>query len=369
MFKKFFEKYRTYFVIGISTVVLMGMLKIFDNQLTEKGRSKSFIEEFYLKNLKPIFVNNELSNEDMVNFALYDYVPVDKNNNKYMKVNINDLGREEIKIVDVASETRSNNYDYLVDQYSGNSDIRSQIDPILEKYRKYIYTSVMSNSENNSYAVNPEIYHINQALKAELLAVFFPENQNLKNASRVFKSSFENYFLGDSKKSNMVVIAPDTIFSTMISLPKEYSKAVKMIQRNGYINKLDYELVENMPELNYKISEKVLQFDCSIPDAPGVAKTIRINLLDSLLKNANDNSNSVNFKISENGFTIKTPNGKQVFNFDIDKIDELIMNETEAEETAEKWKNYGLKIDSLVQVWKNSKDQETKIKSNKIIKK
>ena len=71
--------------IALLTIILLFYFKYNKSgNLLEEGVGN--IEDFYTQNLKPLFFNSEITNEEIFNFALYGNLPVDRNNNKIIQI-------------------------------------------------------------------------------------------------------------------------------------------------------------------------------------------------------------------------------------------------------------------------------------------
>lgn len=229
--EKFFLFNRNYFrkpafiIIG-ATICLLIFFKFnptfignfMDNQ---KALAKGELSDLYTKNLKPILYTAGLTDDDLFAFAFQNILPIDKKNNKVIKIGRNENGINyfEIKESDVGVGSLSlNNF---VSTLKLNKNQINQVQSILGGYEDKITTQVLV-SENNTYAINPNILNYASMLQSELLS--FAKEANPKVFKNIFPDEipFEDYDIKSEKnqnnfnKNNYLLITPDTILSTII---------------------------------------------------------------------------------------------------------------------------------------------------------
>ncbi|GAB6282907.1 MAG: hypothetical protein STSR0008_16570 [Ignavibacterium sp.] len=214
------------FIIVGATICLLIFFKFnptfirnfIDNQ---KALAKGELSDLYTKNLRPILYTAGLTNDDLFAFAFQNILPIDKKNNKVIEFGKNENGTNyfEIKEADVGLDKLSlNNF---VSTLKLNKNQINQVQSILDGYEDKITTQVLV-SENNTYAVNPNILNYASMLQSELLS--FAKEANPKVFKNIFpnENHFENYDIKSEKnqnnfnENNYLFITPDTILSTII---------------------------------------------------------------------------------------------------------------------------------------------------------
>ena len=102
------KKFLPYIFLLLLTLVLMFFFKHHKQEISrmlEEGKNN--IVSFYTSNLKPLFTQTQISEEDLFNFALYKSLPLDKDKNKVLVLSNDNLGNREyvIKSEAITSET------------------------------------------------------------------------------------------------------------------------------------------------------------------------------------------------------------------------------------------------------------------------
>ncbi len=216
------RKYIPFAVLGILTVLLMvffkerneGISKIF-----EEGKTN--VLSFYAENLKPLIFQTTISQEDIFNFALFNSLPLDKDKNKILEISHDQTGRETFVIRTAPYNRDTKNYDTFVKYIGMNRDQKQKIDSILNSYKKDIYSSVLLN-EKNTYAVNPNITDLQQAVLADIISYTQSIDKNKSNEkfAEYFSTRDESRLaglIGSAKKiskDEYLLITPDTVART-----------------------------------------------------------------------------------------------------------------------------------------------------------
>mgnify|MGYP000896189243 FL=1 len=76
-------------VVGL-ILLTIGLMIIFKNNSSNLKDLPDDLISFYAKNLKPLFYQTSITEEDIFNFALYQNIPIDKQNNKLLQIGLND---------------------------------------------------------------------------------------------------------------------------------------------------------------------------------------------------------------------------------------------------------------------------------------
>jgi hypothetical protein len=168
--KENIKKFLPVLPIILLTIVLMLVFKFNKENIDE------FIEErqndiisFYAGSLKPLFYKTQISNEDVFNFALYKYLPIDKVNNEVVLISDDTAKRDVVyEIKTLPAEADQNHYKQFVDYLQLNAAQRRQVDSLLEFYKKQIYYSILT-GDNQTLAFNPRLADLQKTLLADLI--------------------------------------------------------------------------------------------------------------------------------------------------------------------------------------------------------
>ena len=88
-----FVKQNALFFGAFFLVVIL--IAVFNNKKLLKvyESGKEDVKQFYAENFKPLFTNSSLTNEDVFNFALYQNIPLDKEDKSILQIADDDEGR------------------------------------------------------------------------------------------------------------------------------------------------------------------------------------------------------------------------------------------------------------------------------------
>jgi|WetSurMetagenome_2_1015567.scaffolds.fasta_scaffold86498_2 hypothetical protein len=211
---------------------------------------KHNIVEFYTQNLKPLLIKSAITNEDVYNFAINNELPLDKTNKQYLKLND---GSSENKYFEFIKSTKSeaeNNLNDFKKSIRLNEVEKQKVDSILESYQDELRKQILIN-DNNTIAINPNLWNLNKAIKTDLL-MYASKTNNEK-----FKKYFPDYYAfykdpslykfvkkaKETKDSNYIFVTPDSIFSSFYKLDQK-----KLDKEIAELNKKAHEW-----EKNYKV--------------------------------------------------------------------------------------------------------------------
>lgn len=186
----------------------------------------------YTENLKPIIFAGNITNDDIFNFAFNKIFPIDKERSQLLELSKDEFGNQVFEVKYASAFASPIDLDYFVKSLNLNNRQKGQVDSILESYSDDIGSNVLVN-DDNVVIVNPQIWHYQNALKADLLS--FAANTNKVTASRIFPVEFkpevfQNYSRGVIKeinKSNQDIycfITPDSVFYHGLEIDKEKMK-------------------------------------------------------------------------------------------------------------------------------------------------
>ncbi|MBK7865847.1 MAG: hypothetical protein IPJ75_01985 [Ignavibacteriales bacterium] len=162
--------YKPAFGLVVLTVVLMSFFKLspeFMDDLfeTQKGN----IIDFYTKNLRPYFQEDELTRDDIFNFAFSQVLPIDGGGKNVISLDESASGASfAIRQSSLGDSIMS------LKEFTEKLDLdqaqQIKLNNVLKKYEDKIRGSILVN-DNNTVAVNANLWNYNIALKAEILAI------------------------------------------------------------------------------------------------------------------------------------------------------------------------------------------------------
>ena len=248
-------------VFSVLTIGLMLLLK-FNPGIIDKliETQKTNLASFYTENLKPLLFTANLSNEDIFNFAFYNKLPLDSSKSKYLELGSDSSGKGFFEIKqENQTPAVAGNFDKFVKSLDLNNNQRKQFDSIMAAYAEDLQSQVLVNNEN-TIAINPNLWNYQKAISADLLA--FASKTNKQEFEKFIPSGaefYENPDIGkivsrikNTKDNEYIFLTPDTIFSHSYVFNKEKFKA-QMEQVKKELNKELAELNTNLNDLKIKI--------------------------------------------------------------------------------------------------------------------
>lgn len=205
--------------LAVLTVVLMFFFRVspeFLDRLVED--QKGNIVEFYTKNLRPYFQEDELSKDDIFNFAFSQVLPVDSMGTNVISLDGSKDGAS-IAIRQMTAGDSKISLKEFTEKLNLNQEQKTKLDGVLKKYESKIRKAILVN-ENNTVAVNANLWNYNKALKAEIMAIA-AENQALaKVMPAAFLESMPAFSDIDFAENadDYVCINPDTVFIASIKV-------------------------------------------------------------------------------------------------------------------------------------------------------
>jgi hypothetical protein len=129
---------------------------------------KVAIAGFYKENLQPVLVAANLTNEDVFNFAFNNELPLDNTRQQYLLLGYDDSGKEFFEIRSSDQKINRQSYNEFVSAMSLNEKQKETVDSIIGSYSKALEAQVLVN-ENNTIAINPNLWNLRKAIFADLL--------------------------------------------------------------------------------------------------------------------------------------------------------------------------------------------------------
>jgi hypothetical protein len=250
-------------VIGVAliTVVLMIFLKFNPKvleELVEKQRTN--LAGFYTQNLKPLLFAADLNNEDIFNFAFYKKLPLDNSNKQFLVLGSDPSGTDyfEIKTANVVEE--QNNLAKFIEALNLTKDQKRQMDSIISDYAEELQSQVLVN-ENNTVAINPNLWNYQKAIVADILS--FAKNSNEKEFRKVIPAGYSSYYdkpsvdrmihkVKSTKDNQYIFFTPDTIFKDTFYFNADEFKE-EMDQMREEMQKDVQEAMKVVKKLNIKL--------------------------------------------------------------------------------------------------------------------
>ena len=269
------KKYFPFTLLALLTIFLMFLFrhnKRDIGKMIEEGKHN--LLSFYAENLKPLLYQTEISDEDVFNFALYNTLPLDKDRNKILEISGDQPGNNTFVIKTTGYNANTKNYETFIKYMGMNEAQKKGADSILNSYKKEIYSSILIN-EKNTYAVNPKLGEIQQAVLADL--VTFAQKMNQQKSKDLFaehfnfsdKNEFANLISSAKEipQNEYLLITPDTVARSYFKWDQE-----KFNQHLSDIEKSKYEITSSVPNLDIEFegtSQKI--FDKKISPPPAIS--------------------------------------------------------------------------------------------------
>ena len=255
-----FRKWSPIAAISVLTIALMFVLKL-NPGLFQKfvEDQKSNIAGFYTENLKPLLFAANLNNEDIFNFAFYNRLPLDKTNQKYLSLGYEPNGKEYFEIKKTSDlNSNENTLAKFTSALKLSDEQKDAMDSILETYADDLQGQVLVN-ENNTVAINPNLWNYNKAILADLLS--FAEHVNKKELSKIVpakfsydRSSVKNMVrtVKASNNSEYIFLTPDTIFYESYTFDKDKFRK-EMAQMKEEMKKGLAEVQKEFKNVNFEV--------------------------------------------------------------------------------------------------------------------
>jgi hypothetical protein len=246
----------------VVAVILMVILKfnptLIDDVIKEQ---KTNLSGFYTENLKPLLLTAGLTNEDIFNFAFSKQLPLDKSSGKYLLLGSKSNGDDYFEIKNASIIPNGDSFNKFIKALKLNGNQKHQMDSILDSYADDLQSQVLVN-DNNTVAINPNLWNYHKAIFADIMA--FAKEANKNEFNKIVPSGYTFYdrpevvnFVKKIKNrpdSQYIFITPDSIFSTTFKFNRDKFRAE--------MEKFHKELNENMKNFDKKF--KGFNFDFMI---------------------------------------------------------------------------------------------------------
>lgn len=299
--RKKIKKYLPAAFLVVLTIALMFYFKENHGDFGEiVVKGKDDLLSLYTENLQPLLFGTDITNEDVFNFALYQTLPIDKKQNKVLKVT-EENGSTSYQVIPSTYKKNTENYDNFVKYMNFNTSQKAELDSILESYQPELSGAVLTN-EKNTVAVSPRLANLQKAILTDIAAFARETNKPkltalLGGKDIAFLDSPKALDLVDEIKKDTtkdyLVIAGDTAFTSRLEFDNQ-------------------ELSKKMAELHNKIAANESN-----------AAKIKVKALNSksAWNNASASSISKRYKYSQSdtGYTYSYTMPKFVEDYNLDK--------------------------------------------------
>lgn len=367
------KKYIPGALLVLLTIFLMIYFKFgfkgLDN-LLDSGKEN--IESFITDNLRPLFYNTQLTNEDVFNFALFSNLPVNKETNEIVKIEDAGEGKETLTIQKADLKENTNNYESFKELAKLNENQKIKLDSIINSHKTNLYSAVFVDNKEKSYAIDKKLPDIRKAIIADIYA--FAENIKKESSNAVFTSYDTNInrlnnfvsTVNKDKVSSFLVFGKDTVFSTSCEVDKDAIKtAIKVAEISG-IN-VDSKLPSGIKQASgvssfnngysYKIDSNF--YSATYPAmAATVSNTVNSNVakyVDSLSAVFKDFTVNIRVNPGNQSIAIAGANGSAgtvpAFEVNVKDIDSMVsasvkMASFYSQAFGSNWQNLGFEIDT-----------------------
>lgn len=397
------KKYLPGILLGGLTVLLMFYFKDNRGAFGEiVTKSKDDLLALYTENLRPLIFGTDITNEDVFNFALYQTLPIDKKENKLLK--ISEVDQETYyEVIPSSYKAGTENYENFVKFMMLDTEQKNKLDSILNSYRGELSETIFTDGAN-TLAINSRLSDLQKAVLTDIAA--FARNANKPQLSSLFGT--DSIFWDSPKTYNLVdeirkdttneflIIAPDTAFTSYLkfdlaalkrldSLGDQWSKDEKefpeiniTLQKSIPNEKLSPAppiVLRKQFENQFGYSLKFPTKDFQKFDFDKVAMDSLRNSLAEIRAGLSKLSFSFDIDSLQESFNFQLraldedENEALFFEFNFDNINDIVSKSLESalqfERSAEDWERFGNEIDSIV----NSmvKTNEDSLRLNKVI--
>ncbi|MFA3782552.1 hypothetical protein ABRY23_05740 [Melioribacteraceae bacterium 4301-Me] len=290
-----------------------------------KKNFNSFIESdkkslisLYTENLKPLFFKSEITNEDIFNFAVSRQLPLIKENNKeFILANSDSAGYQVYELKHEHQISTVNNYANFKNYFHLNDKESTELDSILNSYKRNIYKYVWLN-DKNTVAVNPLLLTLQKEILGSLISFVSKKDKNkiLKLSSKEFYDKIQtnipnltNFSQSDTSK-DFIILAPDTMLIAKVKFNPE-----------------SFDTIYSRWEVNLqKIKSQLKNFQKGETRLATQLKDIKIDVPDLIIAELFPNKADKSVKSSIDKLRFKIPKTQNQFMQDslIDSLREII---------------------------------------------
>lgn len=161
-------------------ILFMVVLKLEPSLFSDFFKSQQEnIADLYTKNLQPLLYTAGFSSEDIFNFAFNNVLPLDKESNQVLKFGKDGNGQGILELKEAGFGGGSLGLEEFAAVMGLHPSEKKAVDSILKSYTDEIASAVLVN-ENNTLAVNSNIWDYKNALQADLISYVTSLQKNVK---------------------------------------------------------------------------------------------------------------------------------------------------------------------------------------------
>ncbi|MCK6605678.1 MAG: hypothetical protein L6Q59_12335 [Ignavibacteriaceae bacterium] len=233
--RRYFNPGRPALLFASLTVVLMFVVKVaYDPFMELIDEQQTNIKDFYTANLRPLFNPDQLSNEELFNFAMNRVLPLDESGERVLTLSEGESGGDYFEIRQTSDGRSELNLEEFASKLNLGPGERRQMDSILNSYSDKIAKAVLVN-DNNTVAINPMLMHYNMALRADLVKFAHLTAEKSKHITRTVVSNLPvipdinlSQLASNFDPNQYICLAPDTSFLADIDVD------LQNINKNAY---------------------------------------------------------------------------------------------------------------------------------------
>ncbi len=177
-------------------------------------------------NLKPLLFATDLTADDIFNFALNKYLPINKGNKQIIKLGTNSSGEEFLEVKYADSFRGSASFDEFTKGLGLSTAQRSDVAKILDKFSDKIASAVLIN-DKNTIAVNSQLWQYHDQLRTELLTYAASTSESARKKILAYEPNFHKTLAQTSavfaenaghKSNHYLCISPDSVYETALNI-------------------------------------------------------------------------------------------------------------------------------------------------------
>jgi hypothetical protein len=238
--------------VGGLIILTVALIIFFKNESIYKivEEQKNNIADYYTKNLKPLFARTPITNEDVYNFAMSNELPLDKNNQQYLKLGDESAQNKYFEFVKNPASENKNALKQFESSFRFNKFEKQKLDSILESYHDKLRKQIFIN-DKNTVAINSNLWNLNKAIRADLL--MFASEASKEKFKRLYPETYTIYkdpalhkFVEDARNvgdSNFIFVTPDSVFSSVYNVDKgKLKREIEEMKKNVNDWEKDYKV-------------------------------------------------------------------------------------------------------------------------------
>ena len=180
-------------------------------------------------NLKPLLFATDLTADDIFNFALNKYLPINKGNQQILKLGTDSAGEEFLEVKYADSYKRNSSFDEFVKGFGLSTAQKSDVAKILDRFSDKIASAVLIN-DKNTIAVNSQLWKYHDQLRTEILSYAANTSESARKKILEYEPNFHKTLAhtnavfaetAGSKSNHYLCISPDSVFETALNIDSD----------------------------------------------------------------------------------------------------------------------------------------------------